>query len=203
MFRLSRKTSNIDYRRRSGMNMDNELLTEEILAVNLMQSAGKEITPRLIGDWRRMKLLPPFDEIGKGLGRSEGKAKSGWRVKQPVIDQALWILRLRKLYKTTGELYFPLWVLGFPIPNDFVYEALCYPVEFLIEDLDEMANDLSSKVDRNDRLIEDVISDAVIALTPMYKVLRSIGGTAVPHDAVEAGISRFDERGGNNGMTTC
>ena len=41
---------------------------------------------------------------GKGQGRSE----NGWRNPRLVINQARWILRLRKLYPTLNDLYFPL-----------------------------------------------------------------------------------------------
>lgn len=178
----------INSRRILSMNTSNEILTDESLAKQLAQNTAEKVSARIVGEWRRAGLLPPFDAQGGGLGRGKGRGKSGWNEVEQVISQGLRILDLRKVY-TLSELYFPLWVEGFPVSNEYVHEALCNPIEWLLEDLEEMAGDLAPKVDRSDRLVEDVIDDAVITLDPLYKILRSIGGTAVPQIAVGAGLN--------------
>jgi hypothetical protein len=156
-----------------------DLLTEKMLAEQVTEATGEKITPRTIAEWRRLQLIPDFEITGKGLGKRKGKANSGWSNGKAIVEQTSCIIRLRKLYPTLADLYLPLWSMGYSIPNQIVYDELRAPIDWLIEDLDEMAGNLVPFVgdERSDELISDVLSDSVFNLTPLFDVMNLMGSS--------------------------
>jgi hypothetical protein len=176
------------------MKQENKILTQNKL-VNLLQESGSDaVSVRLISEWRRRELLPAFDVIGSGRGKSKGREESGWKNPQVIINQTLWILRLRNLYRTLDELYFPLWALGYPIPINRVRQTLSEPLEFMVEDFKELANQLKPFLEpdtrRTDSLIEDIISDTV-STSPFVENLFPFNKVEMPVEALEAGMNIF------------
>lgn len=176
------------------MNKRNKILTQNNL-VNLLQQKGFDtVNVRLISEWRRRELIPAFDVTGSGRGKSKGREESGWSNPHLIINQTLWILRLRELYRTLDELYFPLWTLGYTVPINRVREALCEPLEFMVEDFNELVNQLKPFLEpdtkRTDGLIEDIIND-VVSMSPFLENLYPFNKVELPVGALEAGMNIF------------
>lgn len=172
----------------------NKILTQTEL-VRLLQKLGFEhITARQIADWRKRELLPPFDLIGAGLGKGLGRTENGWRNRREVIKQAGRILHLRTIYPSLNDLYFPLWISGYPIPIHRIRESLSQPLDFMLEDIAGMVNRISSilqpEINRTKGIIEDIIDDAVYT-SPKNKSLRSFNEKDVPPETIEAGMNIF------------
>jgi len=173
---------------------ESKILTQTEL-VRLLQKQGFEgVNVRQIADWRKRELLPDFDYIGGGRGKGNGRTESGWLNRRAVIKQARRILHLRTIYPSFDDLYFPLWVSGYQIPNDRIREILSEPLDFLLEDIGEMINRFSSLLDPESRrtggIIEDIIDD-VVYTSPVNKALRAFDDNEVPPETIEAGMNIF------------
>lgn len=132
--------------RRDGTITQQELLTE------LRKRGYDTISKRRLIDWRANTLLPSFDLIGSGLGKGRGRECSLWSNGRLVLNQAIWVYELLQLYPSFESLYLPLWMLGYPIPLEFVREALHRPLR-------EMALAIEREAQTPGDL-EDIIDDA-------------------------------------------
>jgi hypothetical protein len=188
---------------------ENKFLTQNELVSVLQEKGFGEINARQLADWRKRELLPAFDLIGGGRGKGQGRAENGWLNRRAVVRQAIRILRLRKLYPSLDDLYFPLWILGYPIPNDRVREALSEPLDFMLEDLEEIVAQFQDHLirlgeTRTEGIIEDIINDAVYppltesaanADTETRKGIiennAKVAEYTVPPESIEAGMNIF------------
>jgi hypothetical protein len=136
-------------------NMDSnnlELMTQDALVGKLHEHGCAGVTKKRIASWREKELLPPFDVIGGGRGFGRGREKRGWTRSDEVLNQALWVYELLKIYKSFDDLYFPLWVLGAPVSIERVRFALSQP-------LDAMTRSIESEAG-SPKELEDLIGDA-------------------------------------------
>lgn len=188
---------------------ENKILTQNELVGVLQEKGFGEVNARQLADWRKRELLPAFDLIGGGRGKGQGRAENGWLNRRAVVRQAMRILHLRKLYPSLDDLYFPLWILGYPIPNERVREALSEPLDFMLEDLEEMVAQFQDHLirlgeTRTEGIIEDIINDAVYppltgdaadadpaARTNIEKNNTTGVEYAAPPETIEAGMNIF------------
>lgn len=139
-------------------------------------------------------MLPVFDLIGGGRGKGQDRAENGWQNRRVIIKQAIRILHLRELYPRLDDLYFPLWIFGYPIPNDRVREALREPLDFMVEDMGEIVEQfralLEPETTRTAGIIEDIIDDTIYT-SPVTKGLRAFSKNEMPPEIIEAGMNIF------------
>lgn len=172
------------------IKIDKTLTIKELVA-ELHKLGIANITERRIRDWKEELLLPPFDETGKGFGKGKGKACSRWRNKHSVIEQALWVYRLRRIYRYTDELYFPLWLLNFPIPTELVRESLIAQLEHFRDIFETEAVKKLGKVEpyeRTNGIVEDFIGDLVFNWIKKEKFPEIFG---TPQEVVEVPMNIF------------
>ncbi|MDQ3816171.1 MAG: hypothetical protein M3362_00595 [Acidobacteriota bacterium] len=140
--------------------------TETELAEEL-RNRGFEVSQRTIAEWRRNHLLPPFDVVGSGLGKGQGRDRGSWSQRELVINQALWVCDLRLRYKRYEDLYIPLWMLGCSIPLGIIRDLLTYPLIVETEAVKAEATAFISRFNLNPArkgVVEDLIDDAVHSL---------------------------------------
>ena len=127
-------------------------LTQVQLVEQLHERGCTDVSTRRVAIWRANDLLPPFDLIGSGRGRSGGRNANAWIYSKDTLNQALWVYQLLKTHKTFVELYLPLWILGFPIPILRIRDGLAKPLE-------TTTIDVTFEIDGRNA-IEDYIDDA-------------------------------------------
>jgi len=150
-------------------------LTQAELLAKLHRHGFDDVTERQIADWRRKELLPPFDVIGGGRGRSRGREQSSWSNGRSVFNQTVWVRELLQIYGSVERVRLPLWVLGYPVPLERVREVLSGP-------LNEMAEGIAAAVENQDRAsgeIEDLIEEAT---SQNVEELRRAGAEAFNQD---------------------
>jgi hypothetical protein len=128
-------------------------LTQDELVARLHELGYADVTTRRIASWRANDLLPQFDIIGGGRGRCRGRESSAWSDGAEVLNQAIQVYELLKMYKSFDDLYLPLWMLGYPVPLWRVREALSYPLDSTVHAIEVELSD------RDDLGLEDVIDD--------------------------------------------
>lgn len=90
-------------------------LTVSKLRGNL-DKKGISLTERILTDWRSKELLPPLTRKGKGILKG---TENYWE--QPhIFKQAYTIFQLMPYVNRVGELFIPLYLLGFEVPIDMV-----------------------------------------------------------------------------------
>lgn len=156
-------------------------LTQDELLAELHKLGLNDITKRQIADWRRKDLLPPFDVIGSGRGRQRGRECSSWINGDSVLNQALWVRYLLQLYGSIESIRFPLWVLGYPIPLQYVREVLGVP-------LNEINDAIASSIANENRAcgeVEDIIEEACFHIFNEIKH-EMAEGLLMPQHSLEA-----------------
>lgn len=126
-------------------------LTQDELVAELRRCGYEDATARRVAAWRGHDLLPPFDRIGGGHGRSQGRERNSWLDGETVINQALWICELLPGYRSLDDLHTPLWMLGYPVPLEHVRRALGEP----LDSITRMFMEVGSAGE-----LEDLIGDA-------------------------------------------
>jgi hypothetical protein len=168
---------------------ESTLLTQKQLLSALKRIGFCETSERQLQEWRRKGLLPPFDDQGRGVGRGRGRTESAWRNRRQIVKQAVWVCRLFEIYNNVSELYFPLWVLGFPIHIEPVKKTLTEPLENITAEINKNVSRLRSffdDSDRRDRIIEDYVDDIASNLAGRLDYFPQI-----PIEAVEAPLNIF------------
>jgi hypothetical protein len=171
--------------------MTKDTLTIKELITELHKLGFTDINERRLRDWKDELLLPNFDEAGQGFGKGKGKAPSRWRNKRSVIEQAVWVYRLRRVYRYTEELYFPLWLLNFPIPVELVRESLIAQLEHFRVMFETEAVKKLGKVEAYERtngIVEDFIGDLVFNWIKKDKFPEIFG---TPQAVVEVPMNIF------------
>lgn len=163
-----------------------KILTQDELVAELHELGYADVTKRRVASWRENDLLPRFDVIGGGRGRSRGREMSGWTLGDEVLNRALWVYELLKIYKSADDLYFPLWVLGFPISLKRVRLALSQP-------LDAMTRSIETET-CSPKELEDMIGDAAYELAKDIERAK-ITFLQVPQDTLEAFTNLFFNSG--------
>jgi len=115
------------------MSNKSAFLTEDELVGKLLELGYTDVTKRRVATWRAKEIIPSFDVIGGGRGQSLGRESSGWSNGDIIVEQAAEAYGLLKTYRTLDDLYFPLWVLGYPVPLGHIREALSRPLEPTLE----------------------------------------------------------------------
>ncbi len=90
---------------------ESKTLTQDELVAELHDLGFSGVTARRVAAWRKHDLLPPFDRIGGGRGRSRGRESSAW-----MLGEAASVHELLKIYKGFDDLYLPLLMLGYRVP---------------------------------------------------------------------------------------
>lgn len=135
--------------------IQSNILTEAGLVAALQKRGYDSASIRTIQDWRRDDLLPGFDQKGQGLGRGAGRQPSVWMDGESVVERAAWVSDLIRVYGRMDDAYFPLWVLGYPVPLELIKEALERP-------FDEISESLQEEIEAEEDLgFEDFIDGAV------------------------------------------
>lgn len=165
-------------------------LTQDELLAKLHRHGFDDVTERQIADWRRKELLPPFDVIGGGRGRSRGREQSSWSNGRLVFNQTVWVRELLQIYGSVERVRLPLWVLGYPVPLERMREVLGGP-------LNEMAEGLAGAIENEARAsgeIEDLIGEAV---SQNVEEMRRAGVEALlmPQHSLEALLNVFFNQG--------
>jgi hypothetical protein len=136
-------------------------LTQDALVIELHKLGYDEASQRELASFRKDNLLPPFDQSGKGRGRGPGRGKSLWLNGQGVIAQASWIYRLFRLTDEYDDVYLALWILGYDIPLEDVWESLYWPLEAIDGAIEqELKRKKKHEVEANS--LEEIIDDAVV-----------------------------------------
>lgn len=165
-------------------------LTENDLILELEKAEIEGITKRAIGDWRRVGLLPDFDINGRGRGKGLGRTESFWENPDAVIEQTIWLYRMRSVGIKNEDLHLNLWMLNYGIHPEDVRDSLLEPLVRRIEMLELEAGELQEKCDRTDNLIEDVINEGV--LEAISNMLSSpIAFMTMPPEVLEAVANIF------------
>lgn len=165
-------------------------LTQDELLAKLHRHGYDDVTERQIADWRRKEMLPPFDVIGSGRGRSRGREQSSWSNGRSVFNQTLWVRELLQIYGSVERVRMPLWVLGYPVPLERVREVLGGP-------LNEMAEGIAEAIENEARAsgeIEDLIEEAT---SQNVEEMRRAGAEALlmPQHSLEALLNVFFNQG--------
>lgn len=119
--------------------------------------------------WRDKGLLPDFDAVGSGLGRSLGRIPSYWEDADSIIGQATAVYDLLRWHDRVEELYLPLWLLGHRVPDEIVRRKLREEVAYGLEEL--------AKRDKKSRHREDSLTEWA---GEMYSKWRRSEGPSVP-----------------------
>jgi hypothetical protein len=169
--------------------------TEKTLAqkelVNILNKLGFDINERKIDDWKAKTLLPPFDLIGSGLGKGKGRENSLWKDRRSIIEQAIWVYRLMRVYHNAQRIYLPLWILGHSVPVELVRTALFEPLEGATRSLQEEAISNLEQVEsyeRVDGIVEDFIGDLVFKWVSTEQFAKTI---KAPQPIIEAAMNIF------------
>lgn len=140
---------------------ENKSLTLKELVAVLHKLGLTDVKERRIIDWKEKSLLPPFDAPGRGLGKGKGKEAGRWGSRRLVIEQAVWIYRLLRIYRYAGNIYLPLWMLGFSVPIKFVREDLTSSLKSLIKLFEKDNVKAGTTEDEKEDTLEDYIGDLV------------------------------------------
>lgn len=161
---------------------DKEISQEEL--VNELSRRGhRNVTARLLVDWRSRELLPPFDIQGAGRGRSMGGREcSRWSNAPHIIGRSIWILQLQRLYGSYSGVYLPLWLLGYPVQVDRVRRSLAEPLEHALSSVER---DCTAEKNR-----EDVLGDIAYDLISKLKN-EQVPISDVPLEVVDLALNLF------------
>lgn len=140
---------------------ESKALTQDELVRGLHELGYTDVTRSRVALWRKNKVLPPFDIVGGGLGQRRGRASNAWSNGAEVLNQAVQVYKLLKIYKTFDDLYVPLWIHNFPVPLELVRESLTGPLDTAIRDADV-------KVDGRNA-VEDEIDDAAFTFSEVIQ----------------------------------
>lgn len=143
-------------------------LTQDALVIELHKLGYDEASRRELASFRKDNLLPPFDQSGKGRGRGSGRGKSLWLNGQGVIAQASWIYRLFRLTDEYDDVYLALWMLGYDITLEDVWESLNRPLEELNGTIEEELERKKEHVVEANSL-EEIIDDTVVDVAEHLK----------------------------------
>lgn len=167
-----------------------EPVTQDQLVTKLHGLGYEDVTKRLIADWRRHELLPPFDVVGGGQGQGHGRKPNSWTDGELVLDQTLWVRELLQIYRSVESIRLPLWMLGYPIPFKHVREALGGPLSEITDAIAEAIKNES----RASGEIEDLIEEASYN---HVEEMRRAGAAAlqIPQHSLEAFFNVFLNQG--------
>jgi len=165
---------------------NSELMTQDALVAKLHELGYADVTKRRIASWREKELLPRFDVIGGGRGRSRGREMSGWAHGDEVLKQALWVYELLKIYRSVDDIYFPLWALGAPVSFKCVRLALSQPLDAMTRSIETEAG--------SPKELEDLIGDAAFDFSKDLE-RANIALLQVPQDTLEAFSNLFMNSG--------
>lgn len=167
------------------------VLTQKELVVKMRRLGFEDVTERRLIDWRRKSLLPPFDGKGNGFGRGKGRAASFWKDGRAIVERAVWVYRLLGMYSTAGNVYLPLWTLGYSVPSGLVRSALVEPLESLNEFFrSEAIEELEARepYERRDGIVEDYIGDLTFNWMKNDRITAILG---LPSESIEAALNIF------------
>ncbi len=145
------------------MRANDKTLTQAELVAELHKLGHGDASETRIANWRKLELLPPFNNGGGGQGRGAGRNPYTWIDRTQVIEQALAIISLLHVYRRLDELYLPLWEMGFAIPPNRIRPALLQPLQKVMA---ELQADIEVEPDGR-TTIEDVIDDQVAEIRPL------------------------------------
>ncbi len=96
-------------------------MTEQELVTALAES-GRAVTPRTLGEWRSSGLLPRLASKSKGLR----KGKMCFWLDDAIFDRAALVHDLLKESTEKQEVYWLLWLCGYPVPLPQLRRAWAY-----------------------------------------------------------------------------
>ena len=167
-------------------NEPTKVMNQKELVEDLHLLGYHEASVTRIADWRKRGLLPPFTSVGAGHGRGAGRGKGYWSSPDGVLRQAEAIIRLLTHFKRLGELYVPLWQLGYSVPLEVVRSALLQPLLKAMKDLEVHEADVG---------IEDVIDNAVWDISMIMHGKFPL--LDVPDDSMSAALNVLANTGYN------
>lgn len=156
--------------------------TQKLLVAVLQARGYTEVSERQIATWRAKDILPPFDVIGHGLGKGQGKESSTWSDGLKVLRQALEICELLKMYRSYDDLYMPLWMLGFEIPLWRIREIISRPLDIASREIEVEMEGRSAT--------EDVLEDQAYMVTELFR-RANLKLFEMPKEILEAMFNLF------------
>src|ERR1043165_4824664 len=95
---------------------ESNIFTQDEVVAGLHKRGYTNVNKRWVALLRTNELLPPFDVMGRGRGKSRGRESSAWSNGEAVMEQAVQVCDLFKIYKHLDDLHLPLWMLGYDVP---------------------------------------------------------------------------------------
>ena len=165
------------------MRVDSQTLTQVELVTELRELGHTDASETRIANWRKLELLPPFNNGGGGQGRGAGRNPYLWINRIHVIEQALAIMDLLPIYRRLDDLYLPLWEMGFAIPPNRIRPALLRPLQTAMTDIEA---DVVVEPDGR-TTIEDVIDDQVAEIRPLIR--SNVPALDIPDTTLAAALN--------------